>query len=232
MLRLSGVFAAGALGALVALVPATATAHIALTNPPVRTADQKIGPCGAAGSVRGTNVTVLEPGSMLQVRWTEPINHPSHYRISFDADGQDFTIPLDFMDFTQTENVLLDNIADGGSPYMSMVQLPNVSCENCTLQLIQMMYDKAPYGDGNDIYFQCADIALRSGGGPSPDAGGGNPGNGEDAGVDPGGDPETLSGGCSAAGSNVSWIDGNGSWIFAALGALGVALGRRRRHRA
>jgi len=221
MLRFSGVFAAGVLLAL----PATAAAHIALSAPGVRTADQKIAPCGAAGSVRGTNVTVLEPGSMLQVRWTEPINHPSHYRISFDADGQDFTIPLDFMDFTQTTNVLLDNIADGGSPYMSMVQLPNVACENCTLQLIQMMYDKAPYGDGNDIYFQCADIALRTGGGPSPDAGGGNPGTGEDAGVDPGGDPDNISGGCSTTGTS-------GSWIVLAIGALGVMVRRRLSRRA
>jgi hypothetical protein len=32
-----------------------------------------------------------------------------------------------------------------------------------------MMTDKPPYGDGNDIYFQCADIALRSGTDPGPD---------------------------------------------------------------
>ncbi|KAB2897147.1 MAG: hypothetical protein F9K40_13335 [Kofleriaceae bacterium] len=221
MVRLSGVFATAAL----VVLPATAAAHISLTYPPVRTSDQKIAPCGAAGSVRGANVTVLEPGAMIEVRWTEPINHPSHYRISFDADGQDFTIPLDFMDFTQTENVLLDNIADGAGPFTSMVQLPNVECETCTLQLIQMMYDKAPYGDGNDIYFQCADLSLRTGGGPSPDAGGGNPGTDSDAGADPGGDGDNISGGCSAGG-------GEGSWIVLAIGAFGVMVRRRRSHRA
>jgi uncharacterized protein (TIGR03382 family) len=219
MLRFSGVFATGALVALTA----TASAHISLTYPPVRTTDQKIGPCGATGSVRGSNVTVLEPGATIQVRWGEPINHPSHYRISFDADGQDFTIPLDFMDFTQTENVLRDNIPDGTAPFMSEITLPNVTCENCTLQLIQMMYDKAPYGDGNDIYFQCADIALRTGGGPgpSPDAGGGNPGTGGDAGVDPGGEADNISGGCSTS-------EGATSWIVLAIGAFGVSLRRRR----
>jgi uncharacterized protein (TIGR03382 family) len=223
MLRFSGVFAVGVLVAL----PATAAAHIGLTYPPDRITDQKVGPCGTATSVRGANVTVLEPGSMLEVRWTEPINHPSHYRISFDVDGQDFTVPLGFMDFTQTENVLLDNIPDGGGPYTSMVQLPNVTCENCTLQLIQMMYDKAPYGDGNDIYFQCADISLRNGGGPgpSPDGGGGNPGNGSDAGVDPGGESDNISGGCSTTGAS-------GSWIVLAIGAFGVMVRRRRQKRA
>jgi hypothetical protein len=215
------------ISSLVVAVPATAAAHISLTAPAVRLTEQKVGPCGLANSVRGTNVTVLEPGAMLEVTWSEPINHPSHYRISFDLDGQDFTIPNDFMDFTQTENVLLDNIPDGTGPFRQMIQLPSTPCENCTLQLIQMMYDKAPYGDGNDIYFQCADIALRVGGGPGPgpDAGG-NPAGG-DGGIDPGGDPDaTITGGCSAAGGDSS---SSGLWILSALGAFCVASARRRR---
>jgi MYXO-CTERM domain-containing protein len=209
------------------MLPAILAAHIALSSPGVRsTLSIKSPPCGDTTSVRGTNVTVLEPGSMLQVRWAETIDHPGHYRISFDTDGQDFTIPLSFTDTTQTQNVLLDNIADGASPYMSTVQLPNVACENCTLQLIQMMTDKPPYGDGNDIYFQCADIALRTPGtGPSPDAGTGNPGTGEDAGVESGGDPDTISGGCSTSGGGGG---GGASWILVALGAFGVARRRSR----
>lgn len=224
MTRFASMFAASLL-----LAPATAAAHISLSSPAVRTMEQKIGPCGTAGSVRGSNVTVMEPGSMLEVRWTEPINHPSHYRISFDLDGQDFTVPLGFMDFSQTENVLVDNIADAnGGSYTQMVQLPSTPCENCTLQLIQMMYDKAPYGDGNDIYFQCADIALRVGGGPppGPDAGTGNPGNG-DAGI--GGEPDgTISGGCSASRGSAA----NGTLILGLLGAMGVSFARRRRRSA
>jgi hypothetical protein len=178
-------------------IPATAAAHITLTSPAPRTIDQK-----------------------------EPINHPSHYRVSFDDDGQDFTVPNDFMDTTQTTNVLVDLIADrAGGAYTQMIQLPSTPCENCTLQLFQMMYDKAPYGDGNDIYYQCADIALRVGGGPGPDAGG-NPGNGgADGGTDPLTDPEeTISGGCATAPTR-----GNGCWFLLAIGTLGLALHRRRR---
>lgn len=212
------------IAALLVAAPATAAAHISLVAPVVRTTEQKIGPCGSAGSVRGTNVTVLEPGAMIEVRWTEPINHPSHYRLSFDADGQDFTVPNDFMDFTQTENVLVDNIADAaGGSYSQMIQLPSAPCENCTLQLIQMMYDKAPYGDGNDIYFQCADIALRVGGGPGPgpDAGGGS--GGGDGGVDPGVNPdETITGGCATTGTDTT------SWIVVALALSAMLIGRRR----
>lgn len=210
--------------AFLVAVPASAAAHISLTAPVVRQAEQKIGPCGTAGSVRGTNVTVLEPGAMFEVRWTEPINHPSHYRISFDLDGQDFTVPNAFMDFTQTENVLVDNIADAaGGSYSQMIQLPSTPCENCTLQLIQMMYDKAPYGDGNDIYFQCADIALRVGGGPGPgpDAGGSV---GGDGGTDPGVNPdETITGGCATTGT-----DNRSSWLIVALALSAMLIGRRR----
>ena len=213
---------------VVVLAPAVASAHIALTYPPPRTPDQKVGPCGAAGSVRGTSPTVLEPGAMIEVRWTEPINHPSHYRISFDVDGTDFTVPADFMDFTKTENVLADNIPDGTGPFSKMVQLPNMPCENCTLQLIQMMYDKAPYGDGNDIYFQCADISLRVGGAgtPAPDPGG-TPGGSPDAGVDTDepGAPGEISGGCAAGGAVGS---SQALWMLALL----VPLARRARRRA
>lgn len=41
------------------------------------------------------------------------------------------------------------------------VSLPDVECEHCTLQVIQVMYDKKPISvGGNDIYYHCADIAL------------------------------------------------------------------------
>jgi hypothetical protein len=201
---------------IVVLAPAVASAHIALTYPPVRTTELKVGPCGAAGSVRGKQVTVLAPGAMLEVRWNEPINHPSHYRIAFDADGQDFPVPSDFMDFSHTDNVLADNIPDGASPFSMMVKLPDVACETCTLQLTQMMYDKPPYGDGNDIYYQCADIALRPGGSAAPGPDGGSTTE----------DPQTsdeVTGGCSIAGDTPAT---QGLWITSLLGLL---VRRRRR---
>ena len=49
--------------ALTTLVPAVAAAHIRLDFPAPRTTELKAGPCGAAGSTRGSNVQVLEPGS-------------------------------------------------------------------------------------------------------------------------------------------------------------------------
>jgi hypothetical protein len=201
------------------LIASPAAAHIALVYPPPRTAELKTGPCGAAGSTRGTNVTVLAPGATIDVKWNETINHPGHYRISFDPTGQDFTVPLGFDDTSQSRNVLVDDIADNAAPgasYTQTITLPNVACEACTLQVIQVMTDKPPYGDGNDIYYQCADLALRTGAPAPPDAGAGNPAGGGDAGLDPT-SPSTVSGGCQA-----STAPSSGAALVAA-----VALGRR-----
>ncbi len=183
------------------LVAASARAHIALTAPAVRpTASIKDAPCGSTGSTRGDAISVFQPGETITVTWDETIDHPGYYRISFDADGQDFTIPPAINDTSASDNVLIDLIPDeaGGPNYSQQVTLPNIECETCTLQLIQLMTDKLPYttdAASNDIYFQCADIALRSGGapadarladaavstsdgGPGADAGGGGGGGG------------------------------------------------------
>ena len=222
--------AAAALAVLVG-APALAHAHLALNSPVARsTAQLKTRPCGAPGSTRGTNVTVLAPGATLAVRWTETVDHPGHYRISFDLDGQDFTIPLTYTDTTQNTNVIMDLIPDrAGSQlqYSQMITLPNQPCENCTLQVIQMMTDKPPYttdAASNDIYFQCADIALRAPGGI--DAGTDAPVGSPDAaeGPDGGASATDLTGGCGCRTSQ-----SQPAGIAAMVLAMGIATRRRRR---
>jgi uncharacterized protein (TIGR03382 family) len=215
-----------ALVAACLLVPSVAFAHIALTYPPPRTTSLKQGPCGVAGSVRGTNVTTLAPGSTITVKWNETIDHPGHYRISFDADGQDFIVPPTANGTTEgMTNVVKDLILDvqGGTvprPYQFDITLPNMECTNCTLQVIQLMTDKPPYttdAASDDIYYQCADITLAA---PSsmPDAGmAAMPDAGNDMGSGSGGNGE-INGGCSAT--------GNASGLLALVGLVGL---RRRR---
>ena len=148
---------------LVLAAPAAASAHIQLRYPTQRTTDQKQGPCGLAGSTRGDAVTTLRPGAELTVRWDETVDHPGHYRIAFDADGDDGFIPP--VDLEQTfDNVLLDHIEDravSGTDrgYQARVTLPDIECDNCTLQLIQVMSTSPPFSSG-DLYFQCADLVL------------------------------------------------------------------------
>ena len=144
-----------------------AHAHIQLIHPVSRHPDQKIGPCGKAGAGRGTVVNVYESGSLLTVRWFETVDHPGYFRISFDSSGEDdFFDPDDFYDIREPIlPVMLDGIVDrrGGGEYAVTVLLPDIECDRCTLQLVQVMTDKPPYGDGNDLYYQCADLILRRG---------------------------------------------------------------------
>jgi hypothetical protein len=198
-----------AFGLLVGL-SAPAAAHIQLRYPTQRTGSQKAGPCGAPGSVRGPAMT-LAPGSTIDVDWDETIDHDGHYRISFDADGHDFSNPATGLEvFPETlENEVVDRVVDGdlgpgNDGYTFRVTLPNITCDNCTLQLIQVMKAAPPYA-ASDLYFQCADLVLAGApavdAGPddgSSDAGPGDPGA---PGADAGGACVSCgaSGGCAAA---------------------------------
>jgi hypothetical protein len=172
--------AIGALGALLFTVvsAASAQAHIRLDEPLNRYDNpQKTGPCGAGDDERTERVTVYAPGQTITVAWEETIDHPSHYRIAFSQRGtEDFEDPRDFDDFYTNDAVLLDEISDrdGGGAYEIEVTLPDVECEDCTLQLMQIMYDKS---FEQAFYYQCADLELREGGGsdagPGPDESGG-----------------------------------------------------------
>ncbi len=210
----------------------SAQAHIRLTYPQPRYPapeqemgqQQKDGPCGVIGDSRvEERVTVFEPGETITVTFDETINHPGFFRISFDNDGQDaFQFPTSRDDVVDPPvlPVLVDDVTDkAGGSYSQEVTLPNMECETCTLQLIQVM--KA--GDGpfveDDIYYQCADIALRSagsGGAGGAGGAGGGPGAGGSAGS--GG----VAGGSSAGAGGLSGGGGAGG---GGLGGSGGSTG-------
>ena len=151
-------------GVAALLLAAPAAAHLRVTEPAARHEYHKQGPCGAgADDARGAEVHTFRPGQTITVRWNEFVDHPGHFRISFDPDGQDdFVDPAGFDDVSGGPAVLVDGIADrsGGGDYEQEVSLPDLACERCTLQVIQVMSDKPPYGDGNDLYYQCVDLVL------------------------------------------------------------------------
>jgi hypothetical protein len=173
---LSSILARAAISGLFACVTigfsAPAAAHLGLEYPPSRYGPNvlKIGPCGVEGGSRSSNVTVLEAGATIEVVWDEYVDHPGHYRIAFDSDGDDaFVDPkctngcnsrTPSIERYSNAAVLLDGIADETD--RASVTLPDIECERCTLQVIQVMYDKPPYVlPGDDIYYQCADLVLR-----------------------------------------------------------------------
>ena len=213
-----------------------ARAHVRLVYPTARypipafedSSNQKDGPCGAPNDSRtrdASRVTTLRAGQTISVQFRETINHPGHFRIAFDADGQDdFRDPAGFTDIQRnpTLPILLDGITDkAGGEYTVSVTLPNIACERCTLQLIQVMTDKGPtYGD-NDLYYQCADIVLTQApgtgdGGPGGTGGAGSGGTGA-AGTGSGG-TGVSTGGTGSGGTGAS-TGGTGS------GGTGVSTG-------
>lgn len=157
-----------------------AHAHICMDAPVSRVGPscsagsaQKPGPCGI--NTRSTQyVTTFRPGETITVQINETINHGSHYRIAFNPNGDEFEDPTSKDDNTGKHPfVLLDNITDEAAAKQSVkVTLPNMTCDNCTLQLIQVMYDKGGNGFGNDdIYYSCADIVLKGAPVTNADAG-------------------------------------------------------------
>jgi hypothetical protein len=170
------------------------------------------------------------------VTWDETVNHPGWFRIALQPNGETFSIPLASngpdMDPSgggcnnfPTENlegmtdsagalILKDRILDGTESIQ--VALPNMECDNCTLQFIQVMTDKCPYTvdvNSDDIYFNCADITLSNSAPPPTDAGVPDPDGGNGGG---GGD---TSGGCASA---------PGAGLLVGLAFLGM---RRRSRR-
>jgi MYXO-CTERM domain-containing protein len=80
-------------------------------------------------------------------------------------------------DFCNNSTVLWDNIdphlgGESAGSYTWTIQLPNVECENCVLQVLQVMEDIAfgfhgPFDGEGDIYHRCIDIKLKKGAGTS-----------------------------------------------------------------
>ena len=229
-----------AIVASVLLFPLGAAAHIHLTAPQARTdsltGDQKDQHCGVANQVRNAaRVTTFKPGETITVTWMETVQHPGYFRIAFQPNGSVFNIPaagngppagfpsVDQTGMTDAATgtiILKDRIPDG--MLSAQVTLPNMECNNCTLQFIQVMTDKAPYTTdalSDDIYFNCADITLSNSTTPPPMVDAGVPPSGDAATTDPG---STTTGGCSTSGAA-------GSLVPMALGLVGLALRRRRR---
>lgn len=168
-----------AIAAAALLCALPAGAHVRLLSPASRYGDEmKFGPCGRLGGVRSANVSTFAPGAVITVSFDELIDHPGYYRIAFDPSGDLALAPPTWDPGSSTWSnpagvqVLADRIPDaaGGLTRAALqVTLPDVECDGCTLQLIQVMTDKPPFDGLDDFYFQCADLLLaRAPGGPPP----------------------------------------------------------------
>lgn len=219
-------------GLFALLLAAPASAHLDLLSPPARLKGQdgntqlKTKPCGQTTNKRTTDrVTTFSPGEQVEIKIKEYINHPGYFAVAFDPDGDDsFVFPrpnadavvaaaddpkaLFPVDGVSVLGIRTDKDQDCYTENQSthecsiMITIPNVPCENCTLQVTQFMYDKLGNDRDDEYYYQCADIKIE--GSPSGGSGGaagsasGGPG-GAGGGGAAGGAP--ITGGASGGGS-------------------------------
>jgi hypothetical protein len=144
---------------------------------------QKYGPCGGTMADPGTPtgaVTELQGGQMLQVVIQETIFHPGHYRIALARTRDELPADPAVM-MHDTENgprsmsaeieanpqapVLLDGLwphTERPAPerWVTEVQVPNIACEGCVIQIIQFMAEHPGVREGGFSYHHCADVNI------------------------------------------------------------------------
>lgn len=217
-----------------------ASAHVSLTSPPMRAGNgQKTNPCG--GAAKGA-ATAFTGGEKVKFTFTETIDHEGEFFVSFDPTGDDFDgdgdgtgdypgHPKLLTAKNGTGSLVLGSLVDtkngpDGAMHELEVTLPNVSCDNCTLQLIQMMSNdsKIPTdGDPtNHIYFRCVDVKLTAvqGGAGGAGAGGASMGGASNGGAAAGGASNggASTGGVSSGGASAGGASSGG----AAMGGTGT----------
>lgn len=147
-------------------MPGIAGAHFDLVTPASRYEGTLFGrPCGQEPDTGRANVTTLSAGSTVTLRWTNTVTHPGHFRVSFDADGQDFSVPSAPDEFYSDPNVVADDIPSntGTAQRTFPLALPDIECDHCTIQLLQVLTDHQPYTidvNTDDLHWQCADVIL------------------------------------------------------------------------
>lgn len=148
---------------------------------------QKAGPCGGSNASWGTPsfaVTEVVGGSMLPIQVQETIYHPGHYRIALavnsmlelppdpetvERDGERGPLSVSATIQNPAEPpVLMDGLwehyerpPEGQmNTWETEVQIPNINCENCTLQVVQWMAEHGFNNPGGYTYHHCATLEI------------------------------------------------------------------------
>lgn len=146
---------------------------------------QKAGPCGGDAKSAGTPSNIVGKavgGQALKVRVLETVYHPGHYRIALAVNSRD-ELPPDPVTTTRDSPkgpwsvwAVVQSppqkpvLADGLFPHYARpsqpqtfetdVQLPNISCKKCTLQIVQWMAEHGFNNPGGYTYHHCSDLEV------------------------------------------------------------------------
>jgi hypothetical protein len=146
---------------------------------------QKAGPCGGTNADWGKPsfvVSKVTGGQKIHIKLQETIYHPGHYRVSL-AVNSPTELPKDPEVTTrdtergpQSVSAKIQDppqipvLADGlfvhstrpAQPQMfeTDVQIPNINCKKCTLQVVQFMAEHGNNNPGGYTYHHCADLQI------------------------------------------------------------------------
>ena len=140
---------------------------------------QKLGPCGGTSANSGTPtnaVNKVQGGQMLHIKLQETVFHPGHYRIALAVNSRSELPPDPDVKTRDTDKgpwsvssliasePKIPVLADGlfvhtsrqTTPFETDVQLPNIHCEKCTLQIVEFMAEHGYNHDAGYFYHHCA----------------------------------------------------------------------------
>ena len=147
---------------------------------------QKKAPCGGTTADAGMPsniVTKIRGGAKLHLKVQETVYHPGHYRVALAVNSR-AELPKDPEVTTresargpQSVSAGIQNpvrpplLADGLfahstrppapiAPWETDIDIPNINCEKCTIQIIQFMAEHGLNADGDFSYHHCADLQI------------------------------------------------------------------------
>jgi hypothetical protein len=146
---------------------------------------QKMAPCGGTSADPGKPsgaVTNVSGGEKLHIKLRETVFHPGFYRVALAVNSRDELPPDPVVKTEPTPNgprsvsaaiqypPAPPILADGLFPHTTRfdkevetdVDIPNINCSKCTLQIVEFMAAHGLNKDGDYTYHHCAVLQIRA----------------------------------------------------------------------
>jgi hypothetical protein len=146
---------------------------------------QKQGPCGGTSADPGKptgSVTTVQGGEKLHIKIQETVFHPGFYRIALAVHSRD-ELPKDpeaktepsangpksvsaAIQYPPQPPILADGIFQHVTKFdkeqETDVDIPNINCSSCTLQVVEFMANHGVNKDGDFTYHHCAVLRIQA----------------------------------------------------------------------
>jgi hypothetical protein len=146
---------------------------------------QKMGPCGGTSADAGKpsgSVTTVQGGEKLHIKIQETVFHPGFYRVSLAVNSRD-ELPKDpevktepaangprsvsaAIQYPPQPPVLADGLFQHtmklDKEQETDVEIPNINCAGCILQVVEFMANHGLNKDGDFTYHHCAVLQIHA----------------------------------------------------------------------